>query len=703
MHRLFSREAKGQSLVELVIGIGVVSIIIGSVVGALILSVRINKHSVTSKIASSLAQELLDDVRSITEGNWANLYGLAEKGPDTTYFIFSKDTLVSGDAVSASGAFSSLAIDSWNNPVIAYYSAIDNLKVIHCNDVGCIDDNESVETVDSGGFYNSMKLDSDGNPIIAHSFDPSGPGDDFKIVHCNDINCDPIDGPESSVIVDSKARGFSLQLNSFGNPVVSYQRSNGQKVYLLRCDDIDCLSFTITAVDKKGTAGDYTAMQLSQLPSSMDFPVIAYSSPNRLSVIRCDDVNCVNEPQNVVDSAASGVSFVSLELDSNEYPVVSYFDSSPRYDLKILHCNDVNCFGGDESIELVDATGGESTSLELDSFGNPVVSYIAENKLKILHCNDPNCSGGDESIIVVDDADPDANVSGTSLQLDNFGNPVVSYYDDIDDDLRVLHCDDPNCDENISTVLAIASGTVDINIDNATYTRWFSVENVNRLNGKIVDSGGIEDPSTQKVTTHVTWPFFGDTTEVSIVEYFTRWTRNRSTVFTDWGGSSGDEGPITKPDSDYSASTNIDFTTTGEMQLLGSNTAGNLISSTFNTGLPYGVQINSILWQGSFGSGGANSVKFQIASSNCSNGATDSPACITSLGWGGSKSSGDGAFIGLGGTSSTYYEPTNPNVGYAIPINQHNNKRYFRYKVFLDRDSISTSPVVEDVVLNWSP
>ncbi len=55
---------------------------------------------------------------------------------------------------------------------------------------------------------------------------------------------------------------------------------------------------------------------------------------------------------------------------------------------------------------------------------------------------------------------------------------------------------------------------------------------------------------------------------------------------------------------------------------------GSLISVTYDTGYQNGVNFNSILWQGTLGSG-SSSVSFQFASSNCPNGASNYPTCTS--------------------------------------------------------------------------
>lgn len=127
-----------------------------------------------------------------------------------------------------------------------------------------------------------------------------------------------------------------------------------------------------------------------------------------------------------------------------------------------------------------------------------------------------------------------------------------------------------------------------------------------------------------------------------------------------------------------------------------------LISSTFDTQRPGGAAYNHIVWRGAL-NGGA--VMFQLATANCPNGATNPPDCNLNVGWGGGKTSGDGAFLGPDGTLGSWYNPGGPEIAVNI-VNQatHNNRRFYRYRMRLESNLLRTaSPTVEDVVVNWSP
>ncbi len=111
------------------------------------------------------------------------------------------------------------------------------------------------------------------------------------------------------------------------------------------------------------------------------------------------------------------------------------------------------------------------------------------------------------------------------------------------------------------------------------------------------------------------------------------------------------------------------------------STSGTLDSTTFDTGVSGGAQINSVLWQGTQPAG--TSVKFQFATSNASNGP-----------W---------TYIGSDGTGSSYYTG-GPGVSIAVDYKLHNDKRYFRYRITLVSNQAQTqTPQVDDVIVNWSP
>ena len=174
----------------------------------------------------------------------------------------------------------------------------------------------------------------------------------------------------------------------------------------------------------------------------------------QLRILHCNDVNCAggDDSITVADASPQVGAFSSLALDASGNPgLVAYLDEA-NSDLKLLHCNDAACAGGDESITSPDTAGfvGYNISLRLDSAGRPVIVYYdsSASGFNVMHCNDANCAGGDESITLTNTLSSDF-----SLQLDASGNPVISYLNGDTSDLNVMHCNDANCagrDESVA-------------------------------------------------------------------------------------------------------------------------------------------------------------------------------------------------------------------------------------------------------------
>jgi len=85
----------------------------------------------------------------------------------------------------------------------------------------------------------------------------------------------------------------------------------------------------------------------------------------------------------------------------------------------------------------------------------------------------------------------------------------------------------------------------DIAIDGIIYSRTVYIYNVNRdAGGNIAETGGTDDPSTQKVKIVVS---YGSGSDIVFSSYLTRW-KNDPFNQTDWSGSAGQSGPVSASD-----------------------------------------------------------------------------------------------------------------------------------------------------------
>jgi hypothetical protein len=94
---------------------------------------------------------------------------------------------------------------------------------------------------------------------------------------------------------------------------------------------------------------------------------------------------------------------------------------------------------------------GIETSIAIGTNGNPIISYRdgLNNDLKIAACNNPTCTTSNNFTI-----DSGGSVGyETSITIGTNGNPIISYYDGTNGDLKVAACDNPTCTTSTNTTI----------------------------------------------------------------------------------------------------------------------------------------------------------------------------------------------------------------------------------------------------------
>jgi hypothetical protein len=305
---------------------------------------------------------------------------------------------VAGDIV---GQFTSLRLDADDFPVISYYDFTNgDLKLAHCNDPDCANADDTINVVDATdntGLYTSLALDSSDDPVISYY---NLTDTNLMVADCNDSDCSGGDDAPSGPVATGEAGDIgqysSLALDLFDeNPTIAYYNATAGDLKLIHCDSEDCTGGQ-TSVLVDDVAGISLSMTLDQGSS----PVISYYDSDNLAlaIARCDDSACATPAiSDVLTSLQTPTIDTSIALDINDIPVVSYIDDTngSQVYMRIVRCIDAAC--SDSNSATPDPTGGDlpaNTAIVLDINGNPTISRFdsGASRLTVTYCTDPLCT-----------------------------------------------------------------------------------------------------------------------------------------------------------------------------------------------------------------------------------------------------------------------------------------------------------------------
>ncbi len=355
------------------------------------------------------------------------------------------NTATTVDAGGDVGSFTSITIGVDGLPVVSYFDGANgDLKVLHCGNAVCTSGNTmtSVDTAGNVGSYASITIGTDGLPVISYH---DATNWDLKVLHCGDVAC-TAGNTATSVDTDGNVGLYtSITIGADGRPVVSYfDYFTNYNLKVLRCGNAACTNFnTMISVDTAGNVGSWSSITIG----ADGLPVVSYFDYTNydLKVLHCGDAYCsMGRVVTTVDSSGSVGWYSSITIGADGLPVVSYFDMTNQ-DLKVLHCGDAYCTSGNTVTAVVTfVTVGETTAITIGADGLPVISYHDHTNanLKVLHCGDAACTAGNSVTTV--DSGGDVGLY-TSVTIDTDGLPVVSYYDGVNGDLKVLHCANAFC------------------------------------------------------------------------------------------------------------------------------------------------------------------------------------------------------------------------------------------------------------------
>jgi hypothetical protein len=241
-------------------------------------------------------------------------------------------------------------------------------------------DNNSIDDI---GWYTSLDIDSNNNPHISYYHYTEG---DLKYTFFNKINW-------ITEIIDSSGdvgRYTSIAIDEFDNIHISYyDKTNGDLKYAYKQDG----SWEIKKVDTNGNVGLFNCIALDQ-NNNPHISYVDYDN-NFLKYTYWDGDSWVIEK--VDENAGLGEYFsdtTSIVIDSSNRPHISYC-SRENFDLKYAYFNGVDW---NKQIIDSTGDVGQYSSMKLDSLGNPHIAYGSWTNFNLKYASFKNDNWNIETV-----------------------------------------------------------------------------------------------------------------------------------------------------------------------------------------------------------------------------------------------------------------------------------------------------------------
>lgn len=209
----------------------------------------------------------------------------------------------------------------------------------------------------------------------------------------------------------------------------------------------------ISELDNDGLVGYANSIGLSK----EGFPIVSYHHLNAgdLKLAYCENLDCSSAKIHLLDWAGDFGYFTDLVVSNSGKVYISYLDRK-NGDLRVIRCLDYKC--GRAQINVIDKGAGkagyvgEYNSIDLTKQGYPVIGYFDNNlnNLKLAVCEDADCN-----ISVIKEVDTEGMVGEyLDLSLDNNTDmPIVVYQDRTNMQVKLIQCLDLYCENYESTVI----------------------------------------------------------------------------------------------------------------------------------------------------------------------------------------------------------------------------------------------------------